>query len=84
MDSVNCGPRKDSKPSHFDAAPIFATPQSVFITPESGMSRIGNPGITGLASLKRGLFRWFRDQAFLACRYIIAPFRSCRFVHLNQ
>ncbi len=38
MDSVNCGPRKGSKPSHFDAAPIFPTPLAVFITPEPGMS----------------------------------------------
>jgi hypothetical protein len=38
MDSVNCGPRKASKPSHFDAPPTFATAHSVFFTPEPRMS----------------------------------------------
>ena len=38
MDSVNCGPRKGSKPSHFDAPPTFAAAPSVFITPEPGMN----------------------------------------------
>ena len=38
MDSVNCAPRKRSRPSHFDAAPFFVAAVSVFITPEPGMS----------------------------------------------
>jgi hypothetical protein len=45
MDSVNCARRKRSTLSHFDAAPIFATPQSVFITPEPGMSLLINENL---------------------------------------
>jgi hypothetical protein len=44
MDSVNCGPRKGSRPSHFDAPPTFAAAASVFITPEPGMSLSGLNG----------------------------------------
>ena len=51
MDSVNCAPRKRSRPSHFDAPPIFAAAQSVFITPEPGMSHPKNCRVETAAPL---------------------------------
>jgi hypothetical protein len=38
MDSGKSVAGKQSKPSHFDAAPFLVAAASVFITPEPGMS----------------------------------------------
>jgi hypothetical protein len=39
MDSGKSVAGKQSKPSHFDAAPFLVAAASVFITPEPGMSQ---------------------------------------------
>jgi hypothetical protein len=41
MDSGKSVAGKQSKPSHFDAAPFLVAAASVFITPEPGMSQSG-------------------------------------------
>jgi transposase-like protein len=43
MDSGKSVAGKQSKPSHFDAAPFLVAAASVFITPEPGMSQKGYP-----------------------------------------